>query len=88
MPIDGKYGRVMLPDNSFSDIAEDEPVFLFRAKDALVPTVLQQYAHLCRSVGSPQHHLDLIEAALGTIIKWQGEHRAKVPDSNSWRNRA
>lgn len=86
MPIDGKYGRVMLPDNSFSDIAEDEPVFLFRAKDALLPTVLRQYAQLCKTVGSPQHHLDLIEEALDVIVEWQASHTPKVPDSNNWRN--
>lgn len=37
MAIDLKYGRVTLEN---ADIGEDEPVVVFRARDALLPKVL------------------------------------------------
>jgi hypothetical protein len=64
MAVDLKYGRVT---TEFGTIAEDEPVFVFRAQDRLVPKVLEVYRVLCELLGSPQHHLDTIDANVELI---------------------
>jgi hypothetical protein len=82
MAIDGKYGRVTLEHGTIGD---DEPVIVFRAKDKLTPELLMHYRIMCAQAGSPQRHLDLIEAALDRFELWQSEHLTKVPDSESSR---
>ena len=68
MAIDNKYGRVTLERGS---IGEDEPVFIFRAGDPLVPKVLMYYHLFCWKAGSPQKHLSLILDSVQKIEKWQ-----------------
>lgn len=81
MPIDNKYGQVVVPG---STIAEDEPVVVFRGKDKLLPALLQKYAAMCRDAGSPEHHIDLIQDSYEQLVAWQAENVTKVPDSNNW----
>jgi hypothetical protein len=82
MAIDRKYGRVTL---EHGDIADDEPVVVFRAKDKLLPKVLMYYHLFCMKAGSPKRHLDLIWDSLLTISRWQESHSTKVPDSEASR---
>ena len=78
MAIDGKYGKVTFEKG---DIGEDEPVFVFRARDRLLPSVLEEYWWLCNDAGSPQHHLDSITKSKSDIEQWQSEHETQVPQS-------
>jgi hypothetical protein len=78
MAIDTKYGRVTLERG---DIGGDEPVVVFRAKDALLPELLAAYRRMCEDAGSPQHHLDGIVEAQGVVMAWQAEHPTQVPQS-------
>ncbi len=82
MAIDRKYGTVTL---EHGDIAADEPVVVFRAKDRLLPEVLAFYRGLCADSGSPDRHLDLIGESASAVVRWQAEHGNKVPDSESSR---
>ena len=74
---DGKFrvsrldGKPMLPD---------EPVFVFRAHDCLLPAVLNHYRTICEANGCSQEHLDAIDVHRERILVWQREHGAKVPD--------
>jgi hypothetical protein len=77
MGVDNKYGLVTLSDNT--DIAENEPVFLFRAKDALVPKVLTYYAYLCERSNATEEHVKSIDYAREAIERWQQTHTTKVP---------
>jgi hypothetical protein len=77
MAIDGKYGRVTLENGN---IGEDEPVVVFRAKDALLPRVLMYYHLFCMKSGSPKAHLDSIWDALQTVYFWQVHHETSRPD--------
>lgn len=80
MPIDLKYGRVTLENQR--NVGDDEPVFVFRAQDALLPAVLAFYLKACRNNGSPTRHTTAVEHALDRVITWQEIHPTKIPTSN------
>jgi hypothetical protein len=80
MAVDLKYGKVITEHGHFG---EDEPVVVFRARDRLLPAVLNEYEDLCRESGSPQHHLDLIVESRSNVEDWQEHNDTKVPDSNA-----
>ena len=61
-------------------IPDDEPVLLFRAKDALLPKLLEHYLELCMEAGSPEEHLSDLREQIDLIRDWQGAHSAKTPD--------
>ena len=84
MPIDNKYGRVTLEHGS---IGEDEPVFIFRAKDKLLPQVLSEYIVLCVQAGAPKEHLELIFQGSMQIMDWQAENDPRIPTSSSYYER-
>lgn len=83
MPIDGKYGQVTLEHGAH--IPADEPVFVFRANDRLLPKVLDAYYQLCEEAGSPERHLKLIASTHDQLLIWQKAHPPKTPDSESSR---
>lgn len=82
MAIDRKYGRVTFEEQN--TIGEDEPVFVFRAQDKLLPEVLNAYQRLALSAGSPERHLKAIETAKDDIEHWQALNDTQVPQSASW----
>ena len=81
MGYDSKYGRVT---TEHGDIAETEPVVVFRAQDRLLPKLLKVYSILCELAGSPQHHLDLIHATTMRVKQWQGMHPPRTPNSDTY----
>lgn len=84
MPIDNKYGRVTL---EHGNIGEEEPVFIFRAQDIILPRLLGAYLQLCVEAGSPIQHLQLILKGLEQIQDWQDTHNPRIPDSTSYYER-
>lgn len=84
MGYDGKYGRIT---TERLEIPDDEPVFLFRARDKFLPDVLAAYILLSGDGGSPQFHTDIVQAARERILKWQEDHpdRVRTPDSRRLR---
>ena len=83
MAIDRKYGRVTFEGEN--TIGENEPVFVFRAQDKLLPEVLNAYQRLAIQAGSPERHLKAIEAARSDIEHWQALNDTQVPQSASWK---
>jgi hypothetical protein len=75
---DPKYGHVTTQHGT---IGADEPVVVFRAQDALLPTLLADYRGLCTVAGSNQGHLDGIERLIGEVEAWQAQNPTKTPDS-------
>jgi hypothetical protein len=59
-------------------IPDEEPVVTFRAKDMLLPAVLNYYAQLL----PPGEHRDSIEAQCRAVEAFQQDHRAivRIPD--------
>lgn len=82
MGLDAKYGRVTV---EHGNIADDEPVVVFRAKDRLLPKVLAYYRLFCWKDGSPRRHLDLIDQSLERVVAWQKDNPTKNPDSETSR---
>lgn len=83
MGIDNKYGRVTCERGS---IGEDEPVVVFRARDAVLLEVLAWYWGRCAAWGSPKKHLDLITDSFIQIREWQSQHPidVRVPRSDDY----
>ena len=75
---DGKFGVTL--NEGHTPLAEDEPVFVFRAQDQLMPSVLAYYAELCQSVGSPESHVSAIGEHRERVIAWQTINGCRVPD--------
>lgn len=86
MPTDLKYGEAIL---EHGDIPDDEPIFIFRARDVNLPDTLIAYHTKCENTGVSQFHKDLILENYHTIKKWQEEHpdRVKIPSSENYRKR-
>lgn len=82
MPFDQKYGRVTLENQR--NIADDEPVIVFRAQDRLLPKLLKVYRYFCELAGSPANHLAAIDHTAGVIKAWQAEHSTKTPTSTGY----
>ena len=80
MPIDTKYGRVIVERG---DIGGDEPVVVFRAQDRLLPAVLDAYADLCREAGSPANHIQGIQWTRDFVTAWQADNHTQTPRSQS-----
>lgn len=78
MPVDGKYGYVTLERGTVGD---DEPVFVFRAQDVLLPQVLNYYLSACMHAGSPVAHLQNIERSRDDIEAWQKVNPVQIPQS-------
>jgi hypothetical protein len=78
MAIDLKYGRVT---TEHGDLGEDEPVVVFRAQDRLLPAVLEVYWLMCENAGSPDRHLEQINAAKQAVKDWQTTHHTQTPQS-------
>lgn len=77
MAIEYKYGKITLEKGT---IGENEPVVVFRAKDALLPEVLDAYYIHCYKSGSPEEHLNRIKETQKKIKHWQYNNETKIPD--------
>ncbi len=84
MALDPKYGKVTLQRGN---VGEDEPVVVFRARDALLPKVMEEYLRLCKAAGVPSKHLDQIGETSNKIKTWQMKNETKVPASENTRRR-
>ena len=80
MAIDLKYGKVVF---EHGNIGEDEPIFVFRAQDMLVPALLGEYYRLCVETDRPAHHLKAITESIGRIKVWQEQHDKEGRMTNS-----
>jgi hypothetical protein len=77
--IDGKYqtsGDITKLDGT--PVPADEPLVLFRAKDKLVPAMLEHYAGLCEQAGSPPEQIQGIRHRLEAVKQWQAANANKV----------
>jgi hypothetical protein len=63
-----------------SPLAEDEPVFAFRAQDKFMPDVLAFYAEKCAAGGSPEDHVSTVAIHREEALAWQARNGCRVPD--------
>lgn len=76
MAFDSKYGVVTFERG---DIKEDEPVFVLRGQDYLVPEVLEAYLNLCDLYGCPPNHLQAIKNQIQHFMDYRAKHYTKLP---------
>lgn len=75
----GKFNNIAL-NEGHTPLAPDEPVFVFRAKDVFMPDVLERYANVCETAGSPPEHVEAIRDLRLDAIEWQRHNGCRVPD--------
>lgn len=64
-------------------IGEDEPVFLLRAKDAIAPYVLRQWALQLHFRGGDPLVVQHVHNWAAKMERWQAENGCKLPDAPS-----
>lgn len=62
------------------NIAEDEPVFLLRAKDQIAPSALRFWADEVERLGDKKL-ADHVRAHAGKMNEWQAKNGWQVPDT-------
>jgi hypothetical protein len=85
MGFDLKYGKVTT-ERVGGDIPEDEIVVVLRGRDALVPALMDYYARIAASQGSPDGHVNLIRDTRESVLEWQDAHsdRVIIPTSETF----
>jgi hypothetical protein len=78
---DGKFAVARLK-NDDHNLAEDEPVFVFRGADKHMGDVLHFYAKRCEEEGSPPEHVAGAREARQQTVAWQqaNHDKVKTPD--------
>jgi len=80
--IDSKYsitedGKLINSENG-KELPQDEPLFLFRAKDMLATVALQHYALACTDADIPDEHFIGVATALKEFGKFAIEHADRM----------
>lgn len=60
--------------------ADDEPLFILRAKDMVAPGVVRVWVHYARASGTPEAKLSEALALAERMEQWQKANGKKVPD--------
>jgi hypothetical protein len=83
MAIDLKYGKITVEREPGNPLGDDEPVFVLRARDVVLPGLLGKYEEDCASYGCDESHLRAIRRAQAAVIDWQDAHSelVKTPDT-------
>lgn len=71
------YMRIQDPENK---IADDEPVFLIRAKDVCMIYALESWIARARFVGVDDKMINAVIAHIDLVKKWQKKNGCKTPD--------
>ena len=77
--IDGKYktnGNITKMDGT--PIPDDEPLILFRAKDKLLPQVIENYKKLCQDAGCQPQQIETLGQLIQQVKDWQAANPDKV----------
>lgn len=60
--------------------ADDEPIFVLRAKDKLAPLVVRTWVHLATAEGTPHGKVAEALECAAQMEAWGRVHGSKVPD--------
>lgn len=71
------YNRIQDPSGK---IAQDEPVFLLRAKDRTAPQILDEWARLQRFFGGDMRLADMATEHAKLMREWQAKNGCKLAD--------
>jgi len=71
------YNRIQDPAGK---IAEDEPVFLVRAKDILGPATLRNWARMLEDSKGDPKMVTMVRNHASLMEEWQDKNGCKLPD--------
>lgn len=74
------YNGIQDPECCTS-IAEDEPVFLLRGRDALAPDTIRYWANLLLKNGGNTEDVKSVLLFVEDMEKWQSVNETKTPDT-------
>jgi len=60
--------------------ADDEPIFVLRARDLIAPETVREWAYRAAKAGAPREKVVEARACADAMEDWQLEHDRKVPD--------
>lgn len=69
-----------IQDNT-GKIANDEPVFLLRAKDALAPDTMRAWVEMLEEYGGDETAIKAIRKHIALMEEWQDKNGCKYPDT-------
>ncbi len=81
---DTLHGLMLIKTETKEPIPEEEPVILFRGRDKLAVSVLQEYKKMCIAEGCTPNHMESLDIMLEKFInfkKWYPD-RIKQPGSS------
>lgn len=74
MPTDPNYGLIEVEKEPGTPFEEDEPVFLFRGRDANLVQLLDHYIYMCLEAGVGDEHIQGVRESQVQIREWQNQH--------------
>ncbi len=69
-----------LREGTIARAADDEPVFVLRAKDETAPTIVRLWAGVAELVGAPHEKTVEARAYANEMERWQNANGCKTPD--------
>lgn len=69
-----------LNDSCLQKAAEDEPIFVLRAKDTLAPGLVEEWADRAAAQGAPDGKVAEARMQADQMRAWQQIHGSHVPD--------
>lgn len=77
-----KYPSVSIDTGPHTPIADDEVVFVLRARDGMAVPTIECYRELCVAGDSPPDHLAAIDRSIEQMRSWQqaNQESVKTPD--------
>lgn len=68
-------------DRCLDKAGDDEPIFVFRAQDALMIPAIRYWLGQAQITLTPDHYAEVIDL-LDTVAQWQADHanQVKAPD--------
>lgn len=72
--------KIEIESGCLSKVAEDEPVFVLRAKDRLAPAAVRMWAEIAIAANVDPDKVIEAKMLAHEMEKWQLEHGSKRPD--------
>lgn len=67
-------------DPTLKKAADDEPIFVLRAKDKLAPIVVETWAMIAKLMGVSEDKITEATDCAIEMYRWQDKNGCKIPD--------
>ena len=69
-----------MKDGCFAKAADDEPLFVLRAKDRTAPATVRDWAQRAKNIGAPAEKVSEAMECARLMEAWQQANGCKTPD--------